>query len=95
MQNLSVINEKKQKTEMFLSYTILCQLCHIHQRNQIKTKLTQLRIYFNVACQVNITKKASTKRGHLIPQVQNTEVKLSMKPCIVLTKIVSKELGEK
>ena len=28
-------------------------------------------------------KKASTKRGHFIAQVHNTEVKWSIKPCIV------------
>ena len=35
-------------------------------------------------------KKASTKRGHLISQVKNTEAKCSIKPCIVRTKKVSK-----
>ena len=56
MQNQSVINENKQKTEKLLSYPILCPLCHIHQRKQIKMKFTLLRIYFNVACQVLIFK---------------------------------------
>ena len=36
MQHLSVINEKRQMTEKLFSYPILCPLCHIHQRNQIK-----------------------------------------------------------
>ena len=40
-------------------------------------------------------KKASTKRGHLIAQVHNTEVKWSIKPCIVQTKKVSKALRQK
>ena len=35
---------------------------------------------------------ASTKRGHLIAQVKNTSVKWSIKPCIVRTKKISKEL---
>ena len=39
-------------------------------------------------------KKASTKCGHLIAQVHNTEVKWSIKPCIVLTKKVSKALRQ-
>ena len=57
---------------------------------------TELRIYFTVACQVNITeKKASTRRGHLISQAHNTEVKWSIKPCIVRTKKVSKALRQR
>ena len=40
-------------------------------------------------------KKASTKRGHLISQVHNTEVKRSIKPCIVRTKQISKTLRQK
>ena len=48
----------------------------------------QLRIYFNVVCQVHIFgwEKASTKRGHLITQFHHTEVTWSIKPCIVITK---------
>ena len=57
MQHLLVINENKQKTEKLLSYPILCQFCHIHQRKQIKKKFTQLMIYFNVAGQVYIVRK--------------------------------------
>ena len=38
---------------------------------------------------------ASTKRGHFIDQVHNIEVKWSIKPCIVLTKKVSKALRHK
>ena len=38
---------------------------------------------------------ASTKRGHLIAQVYNIEVKLSIKPCIVREKKVSKALRHK
>ena len=56
----------------------------------------QLSIYFNVSCQVHIVKrKVSTKRGHLIAQVHNTEVKWSIKTCIVRTKKVSKALRQK
>ena len=40
-------------------------------------------------------KKASTKRGHLIDQVQNIEVKWYIKPCIVKTKKYIKELIHK
>ena len=40
-------------------------------------------------------KKASTKFGHLIAQVHNTEVKWSIKTCIVGTKKVSKALRQK
>ena len=40
MQHQSVINDNKQKTETFLSYTILCPLCHLNQRRKIKTKFT-------------------------------------------------------
>ena len=48
------------------------------------TKFMQLRIYLNVVCQVHIIeKKASKKHGHLISQFHNTEVKWSIKPCIV------------
>ena len=71
----SVIDKKKEDRKTF-SYPILCPLCHLHQRNNIKTKFTQLRIYFNVACQVHIfVKKASKKRGNLIAQVHHTDVK--------------------
>ena len=76
MQHLSVINENKHKIEKRFSYPILCPLRHLHQIKQIKTKFTQLRIYLNVACQVHIVEtNASTKRGHLIDQVQNIDVK--------------------
>ena len=40
-------------------------------------------------------KKASTKRGHLIAQVHNTEVKGSIKPYIFRTEIVSKARRQK
>ena len=88
MQHLLEINENKQKTETIFSYPVLCPLCNIHQRKQIKMKLMQFRIYFNVAGQVHIVNKKtnSTKRGHLIAQVKNTSVKWSIKPCIVRTK---------
>ena len=96
MQYQLVINENKQKIEKLLSYPILCSLCHLHQRNQIKMKFTQLRNYFNVVYQVHIIEeKASTKRGHLIAQFHNTEVKWSINPCIVLTKKVIKALWQK
>ena len=49
MQHLLEINENKQKTEKLFSYPILCPLCHLHQRKQIKMKLIQFRIYSNVA----------------------------------------------
>ena len=39
--------------------------------------------------------KASTKRGRLIAQVQNTEFKWSIKPYIVQTKKVSKALKQR
>ena len=79
-----------------MSYPIYFPLCNLHQRNHIKTKFTQVRIYFNVSGQVHIVeKKASTKRGNLIDQVHNTEVKWSIKPCIVWTKKVSKALRQK
>ena len=81
---------------MFLSYTILCQLCHLHQRNHTKTKFKQFRIYFNVSCQVHIVeKRASTKHVNLIAQFHNTEVKWSIKPCLLQTKKVSKALRQK
>ena len=40
-------------------------------------------------------KEAAKKRGHLITQARNTEVKWSIKPCIVRTKIVIEALREK
>ena len=61
MQHQLVMNEKKHKTEMFLSYPISCPLCHLHQRNRIKMKFTKLKIYFNVPCQVHIVKKGFYK----------------------------------
>ena len=83
IQHQLVINENKNMTEKLLSYPILCPLCHLNQRKNIKNNFTQLMIYFNVACQVHIfEKKASTKRGHFISQVHNTEVKWYIKPCI-------------
>ena len=39
---------------LFLSHPILCELCHLHRRNQIKTKFMQLSIYLNVVCQVRV-----------------------------------------
>ena len=48
-----VVNKLKQTEDrkLFL-YPILCTLCHIHQGNNIKTKFMQLRIEFNIVCQV-------------------------------------------
>ena len=57
MQHLLEINENKQKTEKLLSYPISYPLCHLHQIKNIKMKLTQFRIYFNVADQVHIVNK--------------------------------------
>ena len=42
-----------------------------------------------------VGKMASSKRGNLITQVQNIEVKCSIKTCIVRTKKVSKALRQK
>ena len=44
IQHLLEINKNKQKTENLLSYPIVCPLCHLHQRKQIKMKLMQFRI---------------------------------------------------
>ena len=52
IQHQLVINEKKIEDRERFSYPILCLLCNLHQRNQIKTKFMQLRIYFNVACKI-------------------------------------------
>ena len=97
VQHRSVIKEKKQKIEKILSYPILCPLFHIHQRKQIKTKSTQLSnlLQCRMSSAYRQGKKASTKRGHFISQVHNTEVKWSIKPCIVRTKKVSKALRQK
>ena len=54
MQHLLEIYKNKQKTEKLFSYPILCPLCNIQQRKNIKTKFTQIRIYLNVSCQVHI-----------------------------------------
>ena len=54
-------NKQKQGEDKKISYPILCPLCHLHQIKQIKTKFTQLRIYLNVAGQVNIVKKGFYK----------------------------------
>ena len=49
-------------------------------------KFMQLNIYFNVVCQVHIVaKKDSSKRGHLIAQAHNTEVRWSVKSFIFST----------
>ena len=79
-----------------LSYPILCLLCHIHQRKQIKIKIMRLWVFFNVECQVHIVfKNASTKRGHFISQIHSTNVKCSVKPCIFLTKNISNASRQK
>ena len=77
--------QKQTEDRFFLSYPILCPLCHPYQRKKIKNKFTQLRIDFNVGCQLHIVgeKKSSTQRGHLIDQVHSTAVKWSIKPRIV------------
>ena len=54
MQHHLEIRENKQKKEKLLSYPILCPLCNLYQRKQIKMELTQFGIYFNVADQVHI-----------------------------------------
>ena len=94
-QATSVGNKQKQTEDRFFSYPILCPLCHLHQRKQIKMKFMQLRIYFNVACKMHIiVKKASTKHGHWIAQFYNTELK-----CLsnheLFEKKVSKALRQK
>ena len=96
MQHQLVINGKTENI-YFLSYPILCPLCHIHQRKQVKKKFKQCRIYFNVAVQVHIVreKKTSTKLGHLISQFHNTKVRQSVKPCIFRRKIIRKASGQK
>ena len=56
LSHATYVGNKRKKTEdrIFLPYPILCPLCRLHQRNKIKTKFTQLRIYFNLAFQVHI-----------------------------------------
>ena len=54
--------QKQTKYGLFWSYQILCPLCHLYQRNNIKKKFMQFRIYFNVACQVHIAKKGFYKK---------------------------------
>ena len=78
LSHATPVSNKREQTEdkKLFSYPILYPLCHLHQRNQIKMKFTQLRIYFNVVCQVHVfRKKASKKREHFIAQFHNTEVK--------------------
>ena len=53
----SVGNKRKWKTENLLLYPILCPLCQLHQRKQIKMKFLSIRIYFNVVWQVHIVAK--------------------------------------
>ena len=48
--------QKLTEDRKTLSYPILCPLCHLHQRKQIKMELMQFRIYFNVAEQVHTQK---------------------------------------
>ena len=59
MQHMLEINENKQKTEKLFSYPILCPLYHLHQRKNIKMKLMQFSIYFNVESQVISSTKDS------------------------------------
>ena len=49
-------------------------------------------LQFSMSSAYHQGKKASSKRGHSIAQFYNTEVKWSIKPCIFLTKKVSKSL---
>ena len=39
MQHMLELHDNKQKKQRLLSYPILCLLCHIHQRKQIKINL--------------------------------------------------------
>ena len=99
MSNAKLVGNKQNKhnTGTHLSYAIFFPLCDHHQRNQIKMNFTLIWFYLNVVCQVQIVKKkiASTKRGHLIAEVHNTEVKWFIKPCIVRTNKISKALRQK
>ena len=83
----SVVNKRKQAEDRkTFSYPIFCPLCHLHQRNQIKTKFTQLSIYFDVACQLYTVKKVFYKtwsfdysipqyRGEMVYQNMNFQTK--------------------
>ena len=99
MSHATSLGNKQKQTEdrkTFFSYPILCPLCHIHQRKQTKMKFCAIEDLFQCSmssecCQ----KKAFTKRGILIAQVHNTELKWSIKPCIFRKKKVSKALRKK
>ena len=92
IQHQSVIEKNKQNTDFFISniVSIMSSPSKKSDKNKVHAIKDLLQCSMSSAyCQ---KRKASTKGGHLIAQVHNTEVKWSIKPCIFQTKKVSKAL---
>ena len=93
MQHLLEINEKNRRQKnVFISniVSIVTSPSKKTDHNEVNAIWDLLQCIRSSAYRQQRT--ASTKHGHLIAQIKNTSVKCSIKPCIVGTKTISKEL---
>ena len=85
MQHQSVINKKKEDRKTFFVSNIVSIVSSPSKKayqNEVHTLKYLLQCSMSSAYRRG-GGEASTKRGHLIAQVQNTAVKWYIKPCIV------------
>ena len=94
--SVSYKQEQTEDSKTFFIYNIVSIVTSPSKKvDQNKVNAIKDLLQCSMSSSYCRTKMASTKRGHLIDQVQNTELKWSIKPCIVREKKVSKALRQK
>ena len=98
LSHATSVGNKQKKTEdrktVFISNIVSIVSSTSKKEDQNEVHAINDLIQFSMSS-AYFRKKASTKRGHFIAQFHNTEAKCSIKPCIVQTKKVCKELRQK
>ena len=89
MSHATSIGDKRKQTEdinnFFISNIVSIVTSPSKKTDHNDINIIQDLLQFIISSAYRQQRKASTKRGHLIAQVENTSVKWSIKPCIVGT----------
>ena len=84
---------RRQKVFCHIQYCVHCDIS-IKKTNYNEVNAIRDLLQCSRSSAYLQQRKASTKSGHLITQVKNTSVKWSIKPCIFITKKISKVLRQ-
>ena len=96
LSHATFVGKKRKQTEdrktFFISNSVSVVTSPSKKTDQNEVNTIQYLLLCRSSSAYCQQRKASTKRGHLIAQVKNTAVKWSIKPCIVVSKKISKAL---